>query len=85
MGRQPSPIILNTVSRIDTVLVQFFITESQYLMFARRHMEEIEKGKYREGEKADLELILSDGSVYSTTRGKRISSTGRWIPRPAPF
>ena len=65
VGRQPSPIILNTVSRIDTVLVEFFITESQYLMFSRRHMEEIQKGKYREGEKADLELILSDGSVYN--------------------
>jgi membrane fusion protein (multidrug efflux system) len=64
VGRQPSPIILNTVSRIDTVLVQFFITESQYLLFARRYLEQIEEGKFKEGEKADLELILSDGSVY---------------------
>jgi len=64
VGRQPSPIILNTVSRIDTVLVQFFITESQYLMFMRRHMEQIEKGKFEEVEKANLELILSDGSIY---------------------
>ena len=64
VGRQPSPIILNTVSRIDTVLVQFFITESQYLMFMRRHMAQIEKGKFEEAEKANLELILSDGSIY---------------------
>jgi len=64
VGRQPSPIILNTVSRIDTVLVQFFITESQYLMFMRRHMAQIEKGKFEEVEKANLELILSDGSIY---------------------
>jgi len=55
---------LNTVSRIDTVLVQFFITESQYLMFMRRHMEQIDKGKFKEVEKANLELILSDGSIY---------------------
>ena len=64
VGRQPSPIILNTVSRIDTVLVQFFITESQYLMFMRRHMEQVDKGKFEEVEKANLELILSDGSTY---------------------
>jgi len=64
VGRQPSPIILNTVSRIDTVLVQFFITESQYLQFMRRHMERAEKGKFEEVEKANLELILSDGSIY---------------------
>jgi len=64
VGRQPSPIILNTVSRIDTVLVQFFITESQYLLFMRRHMEQIDKGKFEDVEKANLELILSDGSIY---------------------
>jgi membrane fusion protein (multidrug efflux system) len=64
VGRQPSPIILNTVSRIDTVLVQFFITESQYLMAMRRHKPETDLGKLDEAEKSDLELILSDGSVY---------------------
>ena len=64
VGRQPSPIILNTVSRIDTVLVQFFITERQYLMFMRRHMAQIEKGKFEQVKKANLELILSDGSIY---------------------
>jgi len=65
VGRQPSPIILNTVSRIDTVLVQFFITESQYLMFMRRYAEQLNKGALKEeAEKSDLELILSDGSVY---------------------
>jgi membrane fusion protein, multidrug efflux system len=65
VGRQPSPIILNTVSRIDTVLVQFFITETQYLTFMRRNPMEDEERKRAEEDKADLELILSDGSVYS--------------------
>ncbi len=69
VGREPNPIILNTVSRIDTVLVQFFITESQYLMFMRRHMAEVDAGKVDKTEKADLELILSDGTVYAH-RGK---------------
>ena len=64
VGRQPSPILLNTVSRIDTVLVQFFITESQYLTFMRHHMEQIDKSEFKKKEKATLELILSDGSIY---------------------
>ena len=64
MGRQPSPIILNTVSRIDTVLVQFFITESQYLMLMRTHIIEREEKRAAKDQKAELELILSDGSVY---------------------
>ena len=63
VGRNPSPIILNTVSKIDTVLVQFFITESQYLALVRRYLSR--KGKVEEKEQqANLELILSDGSVY---------------------
>ena len=64
VGRSPNPIILNTVSRIDTVLVQFFITESQYLMFMRKYISQINTGNLEEAEKSNLELILSDGSIY---------------------
>jgi membrane fusion protein (multidrug efflux system) len=63
VGRSPSPIILNTVSRIDTVLVQFFITETQYLTLMRRYGKKIDEPDDKK-EKANLELILSDGSVY---------------------
>ncbi len=63
VGRSPNPVILNTVSRIDTVLVEFFITETQYLQLARRYSSEVESAdqKTRKGE---LELILADGSLY---------------------
>ncbi|TNF56691.1 efflux RND transporter periplasmic adaptor subunit [bacterium] len=62
VGREPNPVILNTVSRIDTVLVQFFITETEYLIFARRYLSE---GKpERKKRKARFELILADGSLY---------------------
>jgi membrane fusion protein (multidrug efflux system) len=64
VGRSPSPIILNTVSRIDTVLVQFFITESQYLTFMRKYISQIDSGNLKAEGKSDLELILSDESVY---------------------
>jgi len=63
VGRSPNPVILNTVSQIDTVLVQFFITETQYLQLARRILKQ--KDVTRQGDPAvDLELILADGSRY---------------------
>jgi membrane fusion protein (multidrug efflux system) len=63
VGRSPNPVILNTVSRIDTVLVEFFITERQYLQLARRFKSEVELAD-KNNRKEDLELILADGSVY---------------------
>jgi membrane fusion protein (multidrug efflux system) len=62
VGREPNPVILNTVSRIDTVLVQFFITETEYLMLARRYMSKVKPD--RESREANFELILADGSLY---------------------
>jgi membrane fusion protein (multidrug efflux system) len=63
VGKEPNPVILNMVSRIDTVLVQFFITETEYLMFARRFLSEGEPVE-RKKRKAKFELILADGSLY---------------------
>lgn len=64
VGREPNPVILNVVSQIDTVLVQFFITENQYLFSARRSgsgQDPVDE----DSDEPDLELILSDGSVYA--------------------
>ncbi|WP_420581342.1 efflux RND transporter periplasmic adaptor subunit [Reichenbachiella sp.] len=63
VGRDPNPVILNTVSRIDTIRVQFFLTESEYLTIARyvsKNREELNKND-EEGRKESLTLILSDG------------------------
>ncbi len=63
VGRDPNPVILNTVSRIDTVLVQFFITETEYLKLVRRYSSR--NGTYDQNkEEVELELILVDGSLY---------------------
>jgi len=63
VGRSPNPVILNTISRIDTVLVEFFITETQYLLLARRYKSRDDAAD--QGENGDvLELILADGSLY---------------------
>jgi len=68
VGRDPNPVILNTVSRIDTILVQFFISENQYLMLTKEFITETKNNphaKKPEGVKKDLVLILSDGSTFN--------------------
>jgi membrane fusion protein (multidrug efflux system) len=63
VGREPNPVILNVVSRIDTILVQFFITEAQYLRLAR--LSESDTSKIRAGRgKNQIRLILVDGTIY---------------------
>jgi membrane fusion protein (multidrug efflux system) len=63
VGRDPNPVILNTVSQVDTILVTFFITETQYLEIAR-HLAKPEPEPV-DSDDANLELILIDGSVYA--------------------
>jgi len=67
VGRQPNAIILNTVSRVDTVRVEFYLTEANYLEIARRYLAS------RNGNKADtsdskdykmLKLVLADGTEF---------------------
>ena len=62
VGKDPNPVILNTVSQVDTILVNFFITETQYLAVARYFSTTLSE-EHDESE-ADLELILIDGTVF---------------------
>lgn len=66
VGREPNPVILNTVSRIDTIRVQFFLTESQFLRIAKEYGVEIkekrENDEYKN--KVNIQLILADGENY---------------------
>jgi membrane fusion protein (multidrug efflux system) len=63
VGKNPNPVILNTVSQVDTILVTFFITETQYLALARYLS--TEEGKQNYDDEANYELILIDGSLYN--------------------
>jgi membrane fusion protein (multidrug efflux system) len=63
VGRAPNPLILNTVSNIATVRVEFFLTENQYLQLARR-IQQFERGEIPEPERRPIKLILADGSLY---------------------
>ncbi len=62
VGRNADTAILNTVSRIDTILVTFFITERQYLTIARDLKRLRDQDRYRKA--VEIELILVDGSTY---------------------
>jgi membrane fusion protein (multidrug efflux system) len=64
VGQSPNPVILNVVSQVDTILVDFYLTESDYLRifkeFLDRDTTEAPKGTRRN----NLQLILSDGTIY---------------------
>jgi membrane fusion protein (multidrug efflux system) len=69
VGKEPNPVILNTVSRIDTVRVQFSISENRYLELAKAYRqdkndEDIQKEVDEGTVQPNIELILADGSLY---------------------
>jgi len=76
VGKNPNPVILNTVSNIDTVLVEFFITENQYLEIARL-FNKSDRSQVAKKSRASVDLLLSDGSVYDH-KGK-IDFVGREV------
>jgi len=63
VGKDPSPVILNTVSQVDTILVTFHITETQYLEFTRYKAKNDPVEQADDGD-AKFELILVDDSLY---------------------
>lgn len=65
VGREPNPVILNVVSRVDTIRIEFFLTEAEYLGLAREFAstsQGVESKKTRKP--VNLQLILADGSLY---------------------
>ncbi len=67
VGKNPNPVILNTVSDINTIRVQFFLSENEYLKIAKEYSK---NSSQQEREKTpDIQLILSDGSLFEE-RGK---------------
>lgn len=66
VGRYPNPVVLNTVSDIETVLVEFFLSENEYLRLSRRVFLNREAGNDPQPKpEANLDLILSDGSIHN--------------------
>jgi len=66
VGQSPNPVILNVVSLIDTILVDFYLTESFYLKMFREiiNSENVDNPARK---KKNLELVLVDGTVFNHT------------------
>lgn len=65
VGQNPNPVILNTVSDVSSVNVEFYIPEAQYLELARAFAGYIEE--YRTPTDDDdkyFELVLADGKIF---------------------
>ncbi len=62
VGKSPNPVILTTISQIDVVRVQFFLTESEYLFFVKEYRKNKEDSST--GRDVQLTLVLSDGSLH---------------------
>lgn len=65
VGKDPNPIVLNTVSKLDPIHARFSVTEKEYLHFARLKQAEIASGEQEK--KRELTLILGDGSPHIHT------------------
>jgi len=59
VGRSPNPVVLNTVSTVDSLRVEFFITENDYLNWRNRDQSKDDKTI-----NIPLKLILSNGEVF---------------------
>jgi len=63
VGVAPNPVVLNYVSKIDPIRVQFSVNEREYLRYART-LSQARAEIARNDEKDALQLILADGSVH---------------------
>jgi len=69
VGREPNPVVLNTLSDIDPIRVRFSISEREYLIMARTYLSTHESANrddldQRSGREDDLILILADNSEH---------------------
>lgn len=74
VGRDPNPVVLNTLSDIDPIRVRFSISEREYLIMARTYMASGKTDgrnaeRQNEGRRQDLVLLLADGSEHKYTGG----------------
>ncbi len=64
VGREPNPVVLNTLSDIDPIRVRFSISEREYLILARNYLETRDGTDRTQDNPTDLELILADGTKH---------------------
>jgi membrane fusion protein (multidrug efflux system) len=67
VGREPNPVVLNTLSDIDPIRVRFSIAEREFIVLSRTYLEQ--RGGAPKDLKGDKELVLllADGSEHAHT------------------
>ena len=66
VGKAPNPVVLNTVSSVDTILVNFSISEIDFLKLLRMRQAKLaDTSKANDSGQAKINLVLSDGTVYN--------------------
>ena len=66
VGRDPNPVVLNTLSDINPIRVRFSISEREYLVLSRTYLKEAQRSKSRpEGRPVDMILIFADNSEHT--------------------
>jgi membrane fusion protein (multidrug efflux system) len=66
VGKAPNPIVLNEVSSIDSILVNFSISESDFLNLLRMRQAKLADSSLADkSQNAKISLVLSDGSLYN--------------------
>jgi membrane fusion protein (multidrug efflux system) len=65
VGRDPNPVVLNTLSDIDPIRVRFSISEREYLVLSRNYLKEQKQYKGNpEGRPVNLILLFADKSEH---------------------
>ena len=75
VGRDPNPVVLNTLSDIDPIRVRFSVSEREYLTVARYYSSRQKRSSIegKNSRPADLVLLLADGTEH-TELGSIIAS-----------
>jgi membrane fusion protein, multidrug efflux system len=66
VGQAPN-IMLNTVSNMNKIFVEFFLPENQYLQLVKRLSDDEAIFNENRQTKDNLELVLADGSIHDYT------------------
>ncbi len=64
VGKEPNPVVLNTVSDIESIQVRFFLTENEYIYLSNFYATGASEEDLNPRRKNTLTLLLADGSIY---------------------
>ena len=67
VGREPNPVVLNSVSQTDPIRVRFSINEREYLRVSRNIAANARGTPTENADSIELQLVLADGTIHDHT------------------